>query len=177
MRVSLALEFYPIWVLHCLRRTTKKLCREFICQLYQSKTAEELRWSLLKKRQAESDKLPPTKAALHQAILIAHYLLMVWNNDNVENPVFRYLEVTVGQLEDDEWIPVMTTLLPAPKAIIQLFKCKCASSGARTIAADVKRQGLPCMDVCSCSDDDECGNQQGEDDGDDSDVEDGPIDN
>jgi len=52
------------------------------------------------------------------------------------------------------------------------------SNDARTIAANVERQGLgPCTDLCSCSDDDECENQQGEDDGDDSDVEDAEIGN
>ena len=65
--------------------------KEFVCQLYQPKatikTVKELRWLLFKKRQAESDRLPPTKAALHQAILQAHYQLMVWNNDRVPNPV------------------------------------------------------------------------------------------
>ena len=64
---------------------------EFVCQLYQPKatikTVKQLRWSLLKKRQAESDRISPTKAALHQAILRAHYQLMVWNNDHVPNPV------------------------------------------------------------------------------------------
>ena len=60
---------------------TMKGIEEFIWQLYDSKTVintvEELRWSLFKKRQAESDKLPQTKAAVHQAILIAHYQWMV----------------------------------------------------------------------------------------------------
>ena len=65
--------------------------KQFVCQLYQPKatikTLKELRRSLFKKRQAESDRLPPTKAALHQAIPRAHYQLMVWDNDRVPNPV------------------------------------------------------------------------------------------
>jgi len=109
---------------------TMKGIEEFICQLYQPKTAintvEELRWSLFKKRQAESDKLPLTKAALHQAILRAHYQLMVWNNDCVANPVLPSPRGYGWTMEDDEWIQVMTTLLPALEAIIQLVKCKCA---------------------------------------------------
>ena len=39
------------------------------------------------KRQAESDRSPPTEAALHQAILQGRYQLIVWNNDCVPNPV------------------------------------------------------------------------------------------
>jgi len=72
----------------------------FICQLHQStnaiNTVEELRWSLLKKRQAKSDKLPPNKAVLHQAILRAHYELMGWNNDYITNPILPFPR------EDDE---------------------------------------------------------------------------
>ena len=30
---------------------------------------------------------PPTQAALHQAVLRAHYQLLVWNKDIVPNPV------------------------------------------------------------------------------------------
>ena len=37
--------------------------------------------------------------------------------------------------------------------------------------------GLPCTDLCSCSDEDECENQQGEDDSDDNDAVNGEIDN
>ena len=40
-----------------------------------------------RKKQTESDKLPPTQAALHQAILSAHFQLMVWNKDDVPYPV------------------------------------------------------------------------------------------
>ena len=64
---------------------------QFVCQLYQPKvtikTVKELSWSLFKERQPKSDRLPPTKAALHEVILRAHYQLMVWNNDCVPNPV------------------------------------------------------------------------------------------
>ena len=61
-----------------------------VCQLYLPRTdittVKELRWFLLRKKQAESDRLPPTQAALHQAILRAHFQLMVWNKDTEPNP-------------------------------------------------------------------------------------------
>ncbi len=54
---------------------------KFVCLLYQPRTTittvKELRWFLFKKKQAQSDRLPPTQAALHQAILRVHYQLMV----------------------------------------------------------------------------------------------------
>lgn len=67
---------------------TMKGIEKFVCQLYQPKTGisevKELRWSLFKKKQAQSERLPPTQAALHQAILRAHYQTMVWNHDKVQ---------------------------------------------------------------------------------------------
>ena len=133
------------------------------------KTFKELRWSLFKKRQAEPDRLPPTKAALHQAILRAHYQLMVWNNDLVPNPVLPSPRGYGWTMKNDEWIPVMTTLSPAPNAIIQLVKCKCATERCST---NHRKAGLLCTDLYSCSEDDDKGeNQQGECDHDDDDCD------
>ena len=65
---------------------------------------------MFKKREAESDKLPPNKAALQQAILRAHYELMGCNNDYDTNPVLPFPRGYGWTMEVDEWIPVMTTL-------------------------------------------------------------------
>ena len=40
---------------------------------------------LFRKKQAESDRLPPTQSALHQAIPRAHFQLMVWNKDRAKS--------------------------------------------------------------------------------------------
>ena len=68
---------------------------------------------------------------------------MVWNNDCVANPVLPSPRGYGWTMEDDEWIPVMSTLLSAPEAITQLVKCKCAKQrcSSRTISANVERQG------------------------------------
>ncbi|CAH3178932.1 unnamed protein product [Porites lobata] len=63
---------------------------KFVCLPYQPRTklmtVKELRWSLFKKKQAESDKLPPTQAALQQVVILrAYYQLMVWNSDRITN--------------------------------------------------------------------------------------------
>lgn len=47
---------------------------------------KELRWWLFRKKLAQSERLPPTSAALNKAILPAHYQAMVWNNDRVASP-------------------------------------------------------------------------------------------
>ena len=92
----------------------------FVCQLYLPRTdittVKKLRRLLFRKRQAESDKLPPTQAALHQAILRAHFQLLVWNKDTEPKPVLPSPSDYEWAMENAEWVPVMTTLPPAPKA-------------------------------------------------------------
>ena len=69
---------------------TKAAIEKFVCQLYIPKTTmtevKELRWWLFRKKLAQSERLPPTSAALNKAILPAHYQAMVWNNDRVASP-------------------------------------------------------------------------------------------
>ena len=52
---------------------TRSGVEQLVCRMYQPKTdiktVKALSWSLFKKNQAESERLPPTQAALHQAIL------------------------------------------------------------------------------------------------------------
>ena len=128
---------------------------QFVCQLYQPtgtlKTVKELRWSLFKAKQAESDRLPPTKGALRQAILRAHYQMMVWNKDCVPNPSFPSPEGYGWTMENGEWIPVMTTPLPAPDAILHLVKCRCEKERCQTNGCQCRKARLLCTDLCSCS--------------------------
>ena len=139
---------------------------QLVCRMYQPKTdiktVKALRWSLFKKNQAESERLPPTQAALHQAILRAHYQLLVWNNDHVANPVLPSPEGYGWQDEDGKWVPVMKNLPPAPEAIIQLVRCKCAKSRCSNNRCQCQKAGLVCTDLCLCSED--CQNEYAESD-------------
>ena len=114
---------------------------QFVCQLYQPKatikTVKELRWSLFKKRQAESDKLPPAEAALHQAILRGRYQLIVWNNDCVPNPVLPSTRGYHWIMENDEWIPVMTTLT----RFEGFLKCRCTKERCSTNHCPCRNEG------------------------------------
>ena len=131
----------------------ERLVYQFFLPQTEISTVKELRWWLFRKRQAQLERLPPTQAALRQAKLRVHYLLLVWNNDNVANPV---LPSPQGygwdwKAEDKVWIPVMTTLPPAPGAIIHLVKCKCASS-CTPLRCQCRKAGLKCTDLCGCCD-------------------------
>ena len=145
---------------------TRSGVEQLVCRMYQPKTGiktvKALRWSLFKKNQAESERLPPTQAALHQAILRAHYMLLVWNNDHVANPVLPSPEGYGWQDEDGKWVPVMTNLPPAPEAIIQLVRCKCAKSRCSNNRCQCQKAGLVCTDLCLCSED--CQNEYAESD-------------
>jgi len=141
----------------------------FVCQLYLPMTTftkvKELRWWLFKKKQAQSERLPPTQAALHEAILRAHYQLIVCNHDRAPNPELPPPESYGWERNADEYLPVMTKLPPAPEAIIQLVKCNCAKQRCSDNRCQCRKAGLKCTDLCTCSDDDEsCSNIEDEDD-------------
>ena len=95
---------------------------KLVCKIYAPKTSltkvKDLRWFLFRRRQAESEKLPPSKAALHEAVLRAHYQAMVWCNDIVANPDLPLPEGYGWERKDDSWRPIMTSVQPAPQAII-----------------------------------------------------------
>ena len=63
--------------------------------------------------------------------------------------------------EDNDWVPVMTTELPAPDAVIHLIKCGCIKSKCSTKQCQCRNADLSCTDMCSCSDNgNECINVQ-----------------
>lgn len=151
----------------------EKLVCHFFLPNTESDTVKELRWWLFRKKQARSERLPPTKAALYQSILRAHYQLLVWNNDGVANPALPSPKDYGWEWKEDlkMWKPVMTTLPPAPDAIIHLVKCNCNKERCATKRCQCRKAGLNCTDLCGCCDvDDECenmGNETDEDEGDD----------
>ena len=70
---------------------TLEAVEKLVCQLFLFKTdicsLRAFRWWLFTKKQAKLQQLPPTQAALRQAVLRAHYQLLVWKKDIVPNPV------------------------------------------------------------------------------------------
>ena len=157
-------------------RETMALIEKFVCQLYVPRTdictVKELRWWLFRKKQAQSERLPPTQDALSQAILRAHYQLLVWNNDKVANPTLPSPKNFGWTADENGWVPVMTKIPPAPDAIIYLVKCKCAKERCSTKRCQRRKAGLSCTDLCSCSDSRELCENLHDNDGDDDDGND-----
>ena len=136
-----------------------------VCQFFLPKTditkVSELRRWLFKKKQAQSERLPPTFAALYQAILRSHYQLLVWNNDDVANPVLPSPSDFGWKWEEDEksWTPVMTTLPPAPNAIVHLVRCNCQKQRCSNNRCQCRKASLNCTEHCGCCDNDgDCDN-------------------
>ena len=129
-----------------------------MCQLYIFKTSlisvKDLRWRLFRKKQGQSENLPPTLGTLRQAVLRAHYQAMVWANDVVANPIMQSPEEYGWEKEEDRCIPVMTCLPPAPEAIIELVKCGCKTQCASN-RCQCRRAELQCTGLCSCYDEDD----------------------
>ena len=70
--------------------STLAAIEKLVCLLYlpgtQISSVKEHRWFLFRRKQAESERLPPTKAALKHVILHAFYQAMVWKDDIIPNP-------------------------------------------------------------------------------------------
>ena len=47
-------------------------------------------------------------------------------------------------------MPVMTTLQPAPDAVLYLVKCGCGKDKCGNNRCSCRRAGLMCTDLCSC---------------------------
>ena len=95
-------------------------------------------------------------------VMRANYQAMVWNNNIVAQPQLPSPDNFGWKLEDNKWLPVITTLPPAPEAVIQLVKCGCATERCSTNRRQCRKANLNCTDLCSCCDrGDICENSHG----------------
>lgn len=118
--------------------------------LTQIRTVKEMRWFLFNKKQHADEKLPPTKAALEQMIKRANNVAFVlkvcsFSWPDLPAPTFH------GWSQDGERLQAIpTTLLPSPKAVLELVKCGCKGSFT-TMNCSCNRHNLKCTDMCgSC---------------------------
>lgn len=131
----------------------------FVMHLYCKKipsTVEDLadlRWHMFSKQQSEAQKLPPTRAALTQKILRAHYTTFQWKSSHISSPVLPNPEEFGWKWLDDSTLfePVMTTLLPAPESVIDLSMCRCQTN-CKTLRCKCRKNNLNCTEMCLCTD-------------------------
>ncbi len=120
-----------------------------------------LRWELFKTSQAESDKLPPTKAALDQHLLRAAYQSFVWSRLEEAKPIYPPPNEFGWKETDELYVPVITTMEPASKAVLELVRCNCKLSQCSTARCTCRKASLVCTELCKCSlnDNNTCENQ------------------
>jgi hypothetical protein len=124
---------------------------QFVCLLYKSeKTLPETRWHYFSKKQAQDEHLPPTRGALLQHILRAHFITHIWKTSTIHNPL-QWDPTKYGwEMVSDKLQPIMTKDPSAPDAILELVKCNC-KKGCLTNACSCKGNNLPCTEICGCS--------------------------
>ncbi len=113
-----------------------------------------LRWWLFKGKQAQPECLPPTRAALEQAVLRTPYQDKIWNNNVVPHhcqhpPNYGWETV------DGTYQPVMTTLPPSRTAVINLVKFGCSHSLCAPNRCKCRQNGLNFTYLCGCCETDE----------------------
>ena len=84
---------------------TMAAIEKLVCRLYVPntpiKTVSELRWSLFRKKQAQSDKFPPTQAAPCEAIMRTNYQALIWSLNSVPSPDLPPPQEYSWKLDDD----------------------------------------------------------------------------
>ena len=135
----------------------------YICKLYQPDTAivrlTELRWWMFRRKQAESNKLPPSRAAFLESVKRSQYQCIIWKSAPDPNPDIPMPDDYGWKRDCDKYIPVMTTLPPAPETLLPLIKCGCNKSVCETSRCKCKANHLYCTDLCCCgAEEDSCKN-------------------
>ena len=146
-----------------LESTVVDALEEYVCKLYQPDTdivqLTELRWWMFRRKQAESQKLPPSRAAFLEGIKRAQYQCIIWKSAPDPNPDKPMPDNYGWRRDCDKYIPIMTTLSPAPETLLQLIKCSCSKSVCETSRCKCKANNLYCTDLCCCgAEDDSCKN-------------------
>jgi len=141
---------------------TERVIKAFVCQLYEPGTAtvhvDNLRWKLFSKKQLGAQKLPPTRGALHEAIVRAHYQAMVWYQDDMPHPQLPSATSYGWKKEGDRLMSIPTKDPPAPDAVTHLIKCWCKKTSCRSHCS-CRSQHLNCSEMCACgADEDLCSN-------------------
>ena len=134
-----------------------KGCEELVCQLYNTSKfththIKEARWSyfLALKANQGTEKLPPTQGAIHEHTRRAHLQCRIWQQVLVAKP--RKLEATAlgwSRERNDELMPVLSRLPPAPESLVQLVKCSCGKGECRG-RCTCRQNDIDCTEFCVC---------------------------
>ena len=130
---------------------------QYVLQLYDSErpsaisNLQELRRYMFSKHQYKSDKLSPTKMALGQKVLRAHYTALTWKSAHMSSPILPGLQEygwTLNKITN-LYHPIMTKSSPVPDTVVELSlsRCKTGCTQRRYIC---KKNDLLCTEMCLC---------------------------
>ncbi|CAG9818055.1 unnamed protein product [Phaedon cochleariae] len=140
-----------VWMMSGTAKERKYLPIHEICNILPNVTedvssGDEARYQLfgvVKKPEA----LPPTSDALRLHLLRCHYQVNVWENAHHARPEVMDPESYGWRLHQDEYIPILMTLEPVPKACTDILTYNCLSHCLKTMCT-CKKNGLTCTKLC-----------------------------
>lgn len=157
-----------------------RCAEQFVCEAFGSKhlTINEVRYDMFCKRFTKTEDLPPTQDSLTQHVNRANYQSLVWKRALVPIPDIPD-PIGYGWEKEGETIKAkLMTKDCAPKSLLVVISCGCIKSECRGRCSCLK-EGLPCIDSCSCGAGEGCKNPSKagnfDDDDDDDDEVDGDV--
>lgn len=145
----------PISVLGDSDKSLEKLYESvvpFLCYLYDTPCCniEDAKWHRFLK-EAAPESIPPTKDALKNHILRAHYISNIWKN--ATNPHQLILDPTehgwVFDKSVNQFLPLMSTEPLCPPDLLFITKCNC-KAGCKSTRCSCKKNKVPCTETCGC---------------------------
>ena len=119
-----------------------------------------LRWKLFRHKNLEGESLPPTRSALFQHCLRANGVCKRDKSYTEKCPLLPdYTDCGFKITSDKKYMPVMTTKLPAPEAVLNYVKCGC-KTGCKNKRCSCVEAGLNCTPLCTKCYDDDCENRE-----------------
>ena len=118
-----------------------------------------LKWVMFSKYQTESRRLPLTREAFRQNILLSHYTALQWKSSHVSSPDLPDPK-DFGWCWDEEtysYEGIMTTLPPAPESVIDLSLCRCKTKCV-SLRCVCRKNGMSCSEMCFCENCENCKN-------------------
>jgi len=110
---------------------------KFVCSRYFPKgvritSIPYIKWHLFCQQLAESNKLPPTLGARQEHTKCVRLQSRVWCQATVmQQQPFDPLKFGDYTDRGSQMLPVITKVLPAPQAIIELVRCQCKTNCSR----------------------------------------------
>ena len=126
---------------------------QFVVSTYggekQHDSLNEIRWFFFSRYQRETEKLPPTFAAIKYKIFRSHFVALVLKRSHRPIQTLPNVENYGWENIDERLCPIMTDNLPAPLALLEMSSCNC-KSGCSSKRCKCRKNGFTCTDMCKC---------------------------